>query len=222
MTQSPQGHRAFPIVLVVLAVLAGIIGVWLGQQVFRNAAPLQLKGGTVLPQPKPVSAFELMDHHRRPFGLDQLRGHWTFAFFGYTNCPDVCPTTLKLLDDVAQKLSAQAGILDDTQFLFVSVDPQRDTPERLADYVAYFNEDFIGATGEPDAIDKLTRQLGLLYMRAEGSSEEPSDEGYLIDHSASIVLLDKQGRMTALFSQFPHDAEAIARDYLKIRDRYGS
>ncbi len=222
MTQSPQGRRAFPIILFVLAVLAGIIGVWLGQQVFRNAAPLQLNSGTVLPHPKPISAFELTDHRGQPFTLDRLRGRWTFAFFGYTNCPDVCPTTLKLLDDVAEKLSGRPGVLDDAQFLFVSVDPQRDTLERLADYVTYFNQDFIGATGEPDAIRKLTQQLGLLYMRAEGSSEEPSDESYLIDHSASIVLLDRRGRMAALFSQFPHHAEAIARDYLKIRDRHGS
>jgi len=177
--------------------------------------PPQLKQATLLPSPKPVADFNLINHKGEPFTLASLEGHWTFAFFGYTHCPDVCPTSLAMLARVMKKLRETRP--DDTlpQGLFVSVDPQRDTPATLATYVPYFDPDFTGVTGDPEQIKILTRQLGILYLKADGGGEDD----YLIDHSAAIILFDPQGKFHALFN-VPHDADNIADDFLRIRDYY--
>ena len=177
--------------------------------------PPQLKQATLLPSPKPVADFNLINHKGEPFTLASLEGHWTFAFFGYTHCPDVCPTSLAMLARVMKKLRETRP--DDTlpQGLFVSVDPQRDTPEMLAKYVAYFYPDFIAATGDPAEILRLTRQLGILYIKSAGDK----DNDYLIDHSAAVVLFDPDGRFHALFN-VPHDADKIASDFLLIKNYY--
>jgi protein SCO1/2 len=162
-----------------------------------------------------VADFNLINQRGEPFTLASLEGHWTFAFFGYTHCPDVCPTSLAMLARVMKKLREKHP--EDTlpQGLFVSVDPQRDTPATLAAYVPYFDPDFTGVTGDPEQIKVLTRQLGILYLKAEGSGADD----YLIDHSAAIILFDPQGRFHALFN-VPHDADGIADDFLLIRDYY--
>jgi protein SCO1/2 len=113
------------------------------------------------------------------------------------------------------KLKASRRLNDLPLGLFVSVDPQRDTPDRLAEYVAYFDPDFMGVTGDPEQLRTLTRQLGILYLKTPGDNEED----YLIDHSAGIILFDPQGKFHALFN-VPHDADKIAGDFLKIRDYY--
>lgn len=192
---------------------------WLGARITPTHPP-QLSAGTLLTQPKVISSFSLIDHRGQTLGLEQLRGQWTFAFFGYTHCPDVCPNTLMILDAVAKNLAKHEDIMEDTRFLFVSVDPSRDDIERLGEYVTYFNPTFIGATGKAHQLDKLTRQLGILYAKAEGPSQSGDD--YLIDHSASILLFDAKGRLAAVFSQFPHDADAISRDYLEVRKYFGA
>jgi len=142
-----------------------------------------------------------------------LQGVWSFLFFGYTHCPDVCPTTLSVLNSVAQKLGSDAR---DVRFVFISVDPERDTPETLARFVSYFNGDFIGVTGEPGAIERLTKQLGVLYMRV-ASSDNPGS--YLMDHTASVFLVDPDGRYHAVFSP-PITAEKIVTDFARIRADY--
>ena len=126
-------------------------------------------------------------------------GRWSFIFFGYTHCPDVCPTTLSVLNSVARKLE---GRKDQVQFVFISIDPERDTPEKLGQFVSYFNGTFIGATGTDDAINALTRQLGVIYARVE---ENSGTDNYLMDHSASVLLFDPAGRFHAVFTP-PLDA----------------
>ena len=156
-----------------------------------------------------MQAFELVDHNGQRFDNQALQGHWTFLFFGYTHCPDVCPTTLSVLNTVAQRL-ADSGA--SARFAFITVDPQRDTPEQLARFVTYFNGDFIGVTGEPDAIEQLTRQLGVLFMQV---SNDPNPDSYLVDHSASVFLIDPHGRYQAVFTP-PLDAAAISTDFRKL------
>jgi len=177
--------------------------------------PPQLQQATLLPSPKPIAAFNLTDQKGERFTLDDLKGHWTFAFFGYTHCPDVCPTSLGMLAQVMRSLEKTTPPEQMPQGLFVSVDPQRDTPETLAKYVAYFYPEFIGATGDSAQIDALTHQLGVLYIRKQGDSAGD----YLFDHSAAIVLLDPDGRYHALFN-VPHDPEKIASDFVQIRNYY--
>ncbi|TCK18788.1 protein SCO1/2 [Thiogranum longum] len=176
--------------------------------------PPQLAGGTLLPTPREVVPFTLVDHHNAPFTRDSLRGQWSFAFFGYTHCPDVCPNALGMLKRVETLLEAD-GVTPLPRVLFVSVDPARDTPEVLASYVAYFHPAFVGVTGEDAELKRLTRQLGILYGRSPGET----DKDYLVDHSAAIILFNPEGHYQALFN-VPHDPQKIAADFVAIRNWY--
>jgi protein SCO1/2 len=138
----------------------------------------------LLPEPRAIEAFDLTDHRGRPFTLDNLRGRWSLIFFGFTNCPDVCPGALYDLD------------------LFVSVDPERDSAEKLSQYLGHFNPGFVGATGSEDQLMQLTRQLGIPY---QVEAHEPGAAKYAVYHSASILLTDTQGRLCGAFPA-PHDA----------------
>jgi protein SCO1/2 len=177
-----------------------------------RSASVDAQRATVLSPPKPIAAFSLIDQTGRPFGSERLQGKWTFVFFGYTHCPDVCPTTLSALAGVDKLLRADPGAHQDVQTVFVSVDPRRDTPEQLAKYVPFFNEDFIGVTGEQAQIDRLARDLGIVHLR----TQEDAAGGYLIDHTASILLIDPKGRLRALFG-VPHEPRIIAADFERIR-----
>ncbi len=192
-------------------------GIWFGRGF--NGAPVnkpdEFPSATVLEVPVPLTHFSLPDHNGNLFTPDNLSRKWTFMFFGYTHCPDVCPTALVDLNDIYNRLEKQ-GDLKNTQFVFVSVDPLRDTVELLKEYVPFFNERFIGLTGDPAVIESITRPLGIAYRRVPGKD---ADKDYLIDHSASFLLIDPLGRMRATFSP-PHDAKAIAADFRKIREKY--
>jgi protein SCO1/2 len=166
----------------------------------------------LLPEPRPLMPFALTDHNGEPLGLEQLKGQWSFVFFGYTHCPDICPTTLGMLKGVATKLDA-APLPGKTRFLFVSVDPKRDTLPHLKEYIGYFHKDFIAATGEREQIDKLARQLGAVYM-FEGDTE---GDDYIVNHSASVALVDPQGQWVARFNP-PHMVKQFHSDYLQLRD----
>ena len=168
--------------------------------------------GFLWPQPKTLRAFTLSDQHERPFDLARLQGKWTFFFFGYTHCPDVCPVTLAVLQQVAHTLKAKPPSAADVQVAFVSVDPERDTAARLGDYVRYFDETFLGVSGPPAELERLTRQLGIVHLRSEPSK----DGSYLVDHTASVLLTDPKGRWVAVFGA-PHSAQDIAERYQKIR-----
>jgi len=177
--------------------------------------PPQLQQGTLLPSPKPIAEFSLVDQNGKPFGLDNLKHQWTFVFFGYTQCPDVCPTSLSMLGQVMRLLEKDPSLDTLPHGLFISVDPERDTPEMLAQFVPYFYPEFTGATGSQEELQKLTRQLGILYMKSEGGSED----NYLVDHSAAIILFDPDGKYHALFN-IPHDPKLIASEFIMIKDYY--
>jgi protein SCO1/2 len=151
-----------------------------------------------------------VDASGQAFGPERLRGHWSLLFFGFLNCPDICPTTLATLAAAKAALaSLPAG--ERPAILFVSVDPGRDTPELIGRYVAHFDPSFSGATGSREAIDALAAALGVAVMIGP-----PADDGsYAVDHSAAIFLVDPGARIAALFGT-PHDADAIARDYRRI------
>ena len=175
--------------------------------------PVELQS-LLLPEPRPLKPFSLTDHNGQPLGLDQLKGQWSFVFFGYTHCPDICPTTLGMLKGVAMRLEADP-LPGRTQFLFVSVDPKRDTIAHLADYIDYFHKDFFAATGERKAIDTLARQLGAIYM-FEGDTEK---DDYIVNHSAGVALIDPQGRWVARINP-PHTVKQFHADYLQLRDYF--
>jgi protein SCO1/2 len=197
----------------IIAVSALLAGTWSALQLRERAGHVDELAATRFPVARDISAFELVDHRGEPFTNTTLQGVWSFLFFGYTHCPDVCPTTLSVLNSVAQQLGDDAG---DVRFIFISVDPERDTPEHLARFVSYFNGDFIGVTGKPEAIERLSKQLGVLYMRV-ASGDNP--DSYLMDHTAGVFLVDPDGKYHAVFMP-PLTAEKIVSDFSRIRSAY--
>lgn len=209
-SQNRGGPLARLAALVLIAAMAG--GLWFGLSYFQQGLqqpPALMQSGTfALPQPRPLKPFTLTRDDGAPFTPAELRGHWTFLAFGYTRCPDICPTLMATFKEI-DRLLGQADAEPKPNFLFVSVDPERDSPEQIGHYVRYFNPQFRGATGPHEALRGLTEQLGILYARAEG---QESAIGYLVDHSASIMLIDPHGRLAAVFSQ-PHVPRSMAEDY---------
>ncbi len=214
MHEEPTQEAGFIVRLAfVIAIGAAVAGVWFGMDYWvpatvRPIAEVALKTGTKLPNPRPLQPFTLTDQDGQPLTLDSLRGHWTFLAIGYTACPDICPTLMATFKAVARQITP-SGAKPAADFLFVSVDPERDTPQRLAEYVHYFSPDFRGGTGSDDALQAFTRQLGLLYQRV---AMPESALGHVVDHSSSILLIDPEARLSAIFSA-PHDPQAIATDF---------
>lgn len=142
--------------------------------------------------PREVKPFTFTDHKGQTFANEQLKDHWSWVFFGYTSCPDICPTTLQELNFVYDDLKK---IDANTQVLLVSVDPNRDTPERLSQYIPYFNEEFFGLSANHDVLFPFSRNMGLMYS----IHDETTEANYLVDHSASIVLINPEGQIAAIF-----------------------
>lgn len=206
------------LLVILAAVAAVIVGVLSASYFFKPQTldPNELNA-TYLPGGKPVRGFQLTDHNGEPFDNERLKGRWTWVFFGYTHCPDACPTALAVLNAAADGLHEQAPDLP-LQVLMVSVDPQRDTPQRLASYVPHFNPEFIGATGDDAELTALTRDLGIVYVIHE---PEPDRSGYLVDHSTAILLINPEGKLQAIFGQ-PHTPQPMIDDLLKIQEHYQS
>jgi protein SCO1/2 len=197
----------------IIAALAISAGIWAARALLQSTTTVDELAMTRFPVARPLQPFLLVDHQGNPFDNKSLQGYWSFLFFGYTQCPDVCPTTLSVLNSVAQKTG---DITEPTRFTFISVDPQRDTPEKLASFVTYFNRQFIGVTGSGEQIDNLTRQLGIVHMQVANDSDP---ENYLIDHTAAIFLVDPAGNYHAIFTP-PLSADSIASDFHKIVQEY--
>lgn len=157
----------------------------------------------------PIESFELVDHAGRPFSRDDLEGHWTMLFSGFTHCPDICPATLATLKAAQREL--EAG--DRLRTVFVSVDPERDTPERLTEYLALFDEDWIGLTGERNQLDRLLGSLQMAHVRVPTGNGE-----YTMDHATAVALIDPQGRMAAWWRP-PFDAAALRSDLARVPRR---
>jgi protein SCO1/2 len=213
-----SGHRKLPAVrfLVLITVISAIsllAGYWVAEAWLGGKPDLSTLHATKFSKPRALQPFALVDHTGKPFVNADLRGRWSFVFFGYTHCPDVCPTTLSVLNSVAARLEAAGR---DARFVFISIDPERDTPEVLEQYVTYFNGEFVGVTGTGQALAGLTRQLGVVYMQAP-SADGP--EAYLMDHTASVLLFDPDGRLHAIFSA-PLKAADISEDFARLTQAY--
>jgi protein SCO1/2 len=202
-----------------IGAVALIAGAWLALRVLGPGLPWgasapALATGTLLPQRRALAPFALTDTTGAPFTEASLRGHWTLLAFGYASCPDVCPMLLATFRDIHRRL-AERQLARQVRFVFISVDPERDDLASLRSYVTYFDPCFLGATGSHAELQRLTRQLGVLYQKAADGN---SALGYLVDHSATLLLVDPQGRYTAVFSA-PHDAPGLAADIAALLDR---
>lgn len=196
--------RVLLVVLVALAAFA--LGTWYALAPRQAPEPT---GGYVLDSPRPLPAFTLVDEQGRAFTEQNFRGHWSMLYFGFTFCPDICPNALSVMAQVKTELDAVEG-LDDRYYL-VSVDPDRDTPERMAEYVTYFDPAFRGVTGDFEQLDIITRAAGAVYKVPEA----PEDEDYLVAHSSTLTVIDPQGRIHAIFTS-PFRPDAIARDFERL------
>ena len=199
---------------VVLVAMLGVV--WLAATYRENGSraillPDQVM--TLLPEPKPLTALAFTDHENRVFDLSRLKGKWSFLFFGYTHCPDVCPTTLATLARAHENMAKSKAGAEDVQFVFISVDPNRDTAGKLRQYVDYFDTSFLGVTGDKAQISNLAGQLGAAYQVAF----TPGMENYPVYHTTAVFLLDPRARYHAVFTP-PHDAEAISRRFKVVRE----
>lgn len=193
---------AWLVILALLLVLA--VGA------IRIVNPPHTWTGMLMDPLAPVNDFSLTAAGGKPVRISDFRGKLVALYFGYTYCPDVCPTTLAELAAGMRDLGADA---QQVQVIFISVDPARDTPERLADYVANFDPSFIGITGSPEEIAAVATPLGIYYQAHEGTAAT----GYLVDHTATVMVLDRQGRLRLLLpfgttgAQAASDLRALMR-----------
>jgi protein SCO1/2 len=212
--------------LIVMAALAAGLGLWAAQVAFAPTTsrpvetveaaapavdPASLKAVRLFPAPRAIPGFALEQSDGTPLTPDELLGHWTVVFLGFTHCPDVCPTTLT---ELAQS-QAEWEALPETRrprLLFVSVDPERDTPAKTGEYAAYFNKATLAATAPEPALGQFAAGLGLVYMKVA-----TTDGDYSMDHSSALVVIDPQGRQAGLIRP-PLVPADIAADLAKLSE----
>lgn len=188
-------------------ILAFGLGLWLSFGLIPDRIAPTIAGIFLTP-PRPVEDFTLIDQNGQPFNKERWRGKWTFLYFGYTFCPDVCPLTLLELNKM-QKILARENLDQNNAYLFISVDPNRDTPERLGKYAAYFNPRFQGATGTPEQLAGLAEQFGVYYKIPDAP-----EGNYTVDHSSTVMLIDPEVRLRAVFTE--DKPEIMAADFRRI------
>ena len=194
--------------LVAAAACAGVAGFWLAQQLDRGSP--QLASGTWLPQPKAIGDFQLTDTNGRPFTRRELAAAPSLVFFGFTHCPDTCPTTLVKLAQIARG-AAVPGL----RVLFISVDPARDTPAVLARYLQAFDPRFRGLSGDAAAITRIAGYFGVAFDRVELPGGD-----YTMDHSTAVFLTDRAGRIAAIFTP-PFEVAAVSADLARAAPHLG-
>jgi len=196
--------------------VTAIIGWWLGKNTVVQ--PPEEIEDYLFWQAKDLTDFKLTGANSKILALNDLKGKWSFIFFGYTHCPDVCPLTMGVLGQAFRLLEKDPAASQEIQGIFISVDPKRDTPELLKEYVAYFNNKFTGVTGDTAQLDALARQMSALYTIHPKEPEKPGDT-YLVSHNSTIFLVDPQGRLYGRFPP-PQAPQEIAEVFIKIRTFY--
>jgi protein SCO1 len=210
-------RKTFPVGSLILfgLFLLLMLATWL---LIKPAPPPAELAGVLRSEYRAITPFELTDHHGQVFTEKRLRDRWSLIFFGYLSCPDVCPMTLHELNGFSQLLQDETGTVpQDLQIVFISVDPARDSPQRLADYIGHFNSGFLAATADRQQLDNLAAQFGASYV----IEEETVPTQYLVAHTSAIFLVDPLGRSVATFSQ-PHYAAALLTQYQRIKRYFSS
>ncbi len=198
----------------VLAGLALIAGLCAARIWHNGTSAVDLATGTYLSPARALPDFSLIDAHGRSFGPKDLKGSWSILFFGYTNCPDFCPTTLSTLAALERRLRAEGAPVR-PRVIFVSVDAKRDTPEQLGKYVPYFDPAFVGVTGaDQPAIEAMAAKLGVAVLI------RPTAGGYTVDHSGAIFVLNPDGKVAAILNG-PFTVEALHADFERIVAGHG-
>jgi protein SCO1 len=191
--------------LLCMAAAAGLV-----LSAHHSAKTPVLATGTLLAPARPLADFSLIDNHGREFGPAELRGNWSLMFFGYTNCPDFCPSTLTTLAALEKQLRAAKAVAP-PRVIFVSVDAKRDTPAQLDKYVPYFDPEFIGLTARDQSqIETVAKRWNVAV------AVQPAVDGnYTVDHSGAIFVIDPEGKLAAILTG-PFTVEALGNDYRRI------
>src|SRR5882724_10573685 len=177
--------------LLCVAVAGGLLAV----RFLSPKPPAVLATGTLLAPARPLADFSLIDNQGRPFGPANLRGHWSLMFFGYTQCPDFCPSTLTTLAAVEKQLRAAKAVAP-PQVIFVSVDAKRDTPAQLNRYVPNFDPEFVGLTAHDQAsIEAIAKRWGIAV-----AIQSAANGDYIVDHSEAIFVIDPDGNLAAILT----------------------
>ena len=207
-----KANIKYALVLILFGVGLIIFGITaMDREPEKLKIPDDLKGVIIDSPPAVMPEFSLLTNKKQTFTNENLKGKWTLLFPGYTHCPDVCPTSLRVLD----KVSNAKDLPENTQFAFMTVDPGRDTPEVMNEFVNYFNEKIIGITGDKAEIDVLAEPLGVIYDY-EG---DVASGDYIVNHFAAVYIFDPKGRERAYILP-PHDVDKVARAFKLISDYY--
>jgi protein SCO1/2 len=177
-----------------IAFIALVIGVVVAINIAPPGSDKQTQFVSLYPAARVLPDFQLVDHNNQTFTANNLKDHWSLVFVGYTYCPDICPTTLAELKGIypeLQKIPTDFPI----QVVLLSVDPKRDTPERLNEYINFFNPDFIAVSGEHAQLFPMVRAMGMMYSMSQ-STDNPD---YLVDHSSSVVVVNPMAQVVGRF-----------------------
>ena len=194
--------------------ITALFGLFISQhQILNKNHDLSRFHGTLLEKPRNLSEFTLLGSDNKPFNNDSLNGHWTMAFFGFTSCGSICPTIMAELSKMYNLLESK-GQKSLPNIVMISLDPKRDTLDKLASYVKAFHPSFYGASGDEVSLNKLTAEVGIAYAKITKKDDENS-EGYDIEHTGTLILLNPKGEIAAFFTT-PHNASLLAEDYMML------
>jgi protein SCO1/2 len=202
----------------VVAVVSLILGIYLAITIappdsMKKPLSAQTKHMSWYPQARALHDFTLTNHNNETMTKADLKGKWTLAFVGYTFCPDICPVTLAEINKIYPELAKQASSTP-LQIWFLSVDPKRDTTERLNEYINYFNQGFVASTGPHDQLFPLVRSMGMMYAM----TDDMSNPNYLVDHSASIVVINPEGNVVGRFKPKQELGQLSISDMDELKD----
>ncbi len=199
-----------------------LIGIVLSMLVYKmSRVPVldeeQLReiGVVVLPKPRELPEFSLSDHKGQPFSADEFVGRWNFVFFGFTHCPDICPTSMSVLAQAHRQLT-EAFPKQTAEFrgMLVSVDPDRDDVATMAQYVTAFSPEFVGLTGSREDVAKLATAVNVAFGKVPDGQG-----GYTVDHSGNIVIINPYGHYHG-FIKMPHNPDAVRDAFLTLQDGF--
>jgi protein SCO1/2 len=193
-----------------------------------SAEEMRSKGVFILPRPRDIAEFELRDHTGAAFDRANFEGRWSFVFFGFVSCPDVCPTSMAVLGTVDRQLqSGDSELADQFQGILVSVDPERDSLEALGAYATAFSPRFLGVTGSREDLVELTTQVNVAFAKVplaealtqEARSPEALADAYTLDHTGNIVIINPRGHYHG-FIKLPHNPETIRLTYQTLAAQF--
>ena len=189
---------------------------------------MRSKGVFLLPNPRDIAAFELTDHMGKTFNRSSIDGRWSFVFFGFVSCPDVCPTSMSVLGTVDRQLQASdPELAEQFQGILVSVDPERDSIENLARYATAFSPRFLGVTGPREDLVGLTTQVNVAFAKVPlaepappgSASADVAADAYTVDHTGNIVIINPKGHYHG-FIKLPHDSETIRLTFQTLASQF--